>query len=67
MRQALLAGASLVLALFSAAHGTPRGVPALNITFSGRVLDAETGSAIQGAQVVLQGTAQGTLTDPERF
>ena len=69
MRQALLAGASLVLALLSA-QGTPSAGTASadlapNVTFSGRVSDAETGSPLQGARVSVWGTGQGTLTDPE--
>jgi Ca-activated chloride channel homolog len=65
MRKALVAGATLVLTLFSAAHVAPAAGVAANVTFTGRVVDAASRAPIHGAQIVLAGTSLGTLSDPD--
>jgi hypothetical protein len=63
MRQPTVRSTLLLLALVTAAAAQPFGVSAQNATgrIIGRVLDAETGRPLPGAQVSIEGTRIGTL------
>ncbi|HEX6925355.1 MAG TPA: von Willebrand factor type A domain-containing protein, partial [Longimicrobiaceae bacterium] len=67
MRNALIAGAALALALIPGAYAVPTAMPpeerAADITFSGRVLDGESGDPIPNVTVTLRGTSHGTVSD----
>lgn len=67
MRNALIAGAVLALALIPGAYAVPTAMPpeerAADITFSGRVLDDESGDPIPNVTVTLRGTSHGTVSD----
>lgn len=63
MRKILVGSVVVLLSAFSA---TPaRGPSAFDIVFTGRVVDAGSGESLRGAQVTIEATRYGALTDAD--